>query len=161
MNKADHNARIITAFYEAFQQGNAQIMGDLYADNIEFHDPAFGRLKGKEAVAMWSMLIERSKGQLDIHFSDIVGTEQGGRAHWEAQYTFGKTKRKVHNKIDAKFEIQNGKITKHTDHFNFWKWSSMALGLPGMLLGFTPIIKKAVRKNVRHLLKKYLARSND
>ena len=51
---------------------------------------------------------------------------------------------------------KDGKIIKHVDRFNFWKWSSMALGLPGMLLGFTPIIKNGVRKNVHQLLKKYM-----
>ncbi|MEZ5040949.1 MAG: nuclear transport factor 2 family protein [Saprospiraceae bacterium] len=155
MNTADKNAQIITTFYKAFQQGDARTMVGLYSDNIEFDDPAFGLLKGKQASAMWEMLIGRSN-DLVIHFSDIVGTEDGGSAHWEAKYTFGKTKRKVHNKIDARFVIKDGKIIKHTDRFNFWKWSSMALGLPGLLLGFTPIIKNKVRKTVHQQLKKYL-----
>lgn len=156
MNLAQQNQQIIREFYQAFAAGNAQKMGALYAPDATFEDPAFGQLTGEEARAMWSMLVERSKGQLEIEFSDIKGTDQGGSAHWEAKYTFGKTGRKVHNKIDAEFEIQNGKISRHIDHFNFWKWSSMALGLPGTLLGFTPIIKNAVRKNVHSLLHKYM-----
>lgn len=156
MNLAQQNSQIITDFYSAFQAGDAEKMGALYAPNATFEDPAFGLLQAAEARAMWNMLVERSKGELQIDFSNVKGTDQGGSAHWEAKYTFGKTARKVHNKIDAQFEIQNGMITKHVDQFNFWKWSSMALGLPGMLLGFTPIIKNGVRKNVHQLLKKYM-----
>lgn len=156
MHTADKNTQIITTFYKAFQQGDAQTMSDLYSDKVEFEDPAFGLLRGTQASSMWEMLIERSKGQLDIQFSDVIGTAEGGSAHWEARYAFGKTGRKVHNKIDALFVIKDGKIIKHTDHFNFWKWSSMALGLPGILLGFTPIIKNKVRKTVHQQLKKYM-----
>lgn len=156
MDSAKQNKQIITDFYSAFKAGNAQKMGALYAQNATFEDPAFGQLTAEQARAMWSMLVESSKGQLDIDFSEVTGTKAGGTAHWEAKYTFGKTGRKVHNKIDAQFEIQHGKITKHVDHFNFWKWSSMALGLPGTLLGFTPIIKNIVRKNVHNLLRKYM-----
>lgn len=156
MDLSQNNKELITAFYTAFQAGNATKMGSLYANQATFEDPAFGQLDAAEARAMWSMLLERSKGQLQIEFSDVKGTESGGSAHWEAKYPFGKTGRKVHNKIDAQFEIKDGKIIKHVDRFNFWKWSSMALGLPGMLLGFTPIIKNGVRKNVHQLLKKYM-----
>lgn len=158
MDTAEQNAQIITQFYQAFQSGNAKGMAELYAADAEFEDPAFGQLKGKRVTAMWAMLIERSKGGIDISFSDVKGTAEGGSAHWEAKYPFGANKRKVHNKIDATFKIQDGKIIKHVDQFNFWKWSSMALGLPGMLLGFTPIIKNGVRKNVSGLLEKYMSR---
>ncbi len=156
MDISQKNKVLIAEFYTAFQAGDAAKMGSLYADQATFEDPAFGQLQAAEARAMWSMLVERSKGQLNIDFSDVKGTDMGGSARWEAKYPFGKTGRKVHNKIDAQFEIKDGKITKHVDQFNFWKWSSMALGLPGMLLGFTPIIKNGVRKNVQQLLKKYM-----
>ena len=156
MNVPERNAAVIRRFYQAFQEGNAAKMKDCYAADIHFHDPAFGHLKGPKAGAMWEMLLERSKGQLEIKYSDVIGTTDGGSARWEAQYTFGKKKRPVHNKIKAHFVIRNGKIIKHIDHFNFWKWSSMALGLPGLLLGFTPYIRKAVRKNVRQLLDKHM-----
>ncbi|NRB51172.1 MAG: nuclear transport factor 2 family protein [Saprospiraceae bacterium] len=156
MDLSQQNSKVIEEFYTAFSVGDAKKMGSLYAENATFEDPAFGQLQAAEARAMWSMLVERSKGQLQIEFSNVQGTGQGGSAHWEAKYPFGKTGRKVHNKIDAEFEIKAGKITKHIDRFNFWKWSSMALGLPGLLLGFTPIIKNGVRKNVQQLLKKYM-----
>ena len=160
MDLSRQNKQVIKDFYIAFQAGDAAKMGSLYNDHATFEDPAFGQIGAAEARAMWSMLLERSKGQLKIEFSDVRGTDEGGSAHWEAKYPFGKTGRKVHNKIDAQFEIVDGKITKHVDHFNFWKWSSMALGLPGTLLGFTPIIKNGVRKNVHQLLKKYMKKHN-
>ena len=42
-----------------------------------------------------------------------------GSAHWEADYTFSATKRKVHNVVDARFELRDGLIVKHTDVFDF------------------------------------------
>ena len=43
-------------------------------------------------------------------------------------------------------EIENGTIIKHTDEFNFYKWSKMALGTPGLLLGWTSFFRNKVRK---------------
>ena len=42
-------------------------------------------------------------------------TAETGRAHWEADYTFSSTGRKVHNVIDATFEFEGGLIRAHRD----------------------------------------------
>ena len=79
--------------------------------------------------------------------------------HWEAKYEFGSNKRKVHNKIRARFYFDQGQIIEHTDVFDFWKWSSMALGLPGLLMGWSPIIRKKVRKTIKKRLLDYKSNS--
>jgi len=154
-----NDCEIVTSFYSAFQKGDAETMVSLYDDDIEFQDPAFGRLKGEQAKNMWRMLVERSKGQLQIEFSDIRQQGEKVLAHWEAHYLFSQTGRKVHNKIDAEFGFRNGKIIRHTDRFDFWKWSSMALGLPGSLLGWSPLVKNKVRKQCLYLLGNYRGES--
>ena len=78
-------------------------MVDCYHSNIEFHDPAFGPLKGEEAKNMWRMLLNRAK-DLEISYYDVKADGESGSANWEAKYTFSKTNRKVHNIIQARFE---------------------------------------------------------
>ena len=150
---------LITTFYTAFQNHDPETMASCYHKDIVFNDPAFENLKGEEAGNMWRMLIERSKGKLDITFRDIEANEKTGKAHWEAKYIFSQTKRKVHNIIDAEFEFKDGKIIRHTDHFNFRKWSAQALGMPGLLLGWTPFLKNKVKAQARLSLNKYMQRN--
>ncbi len=45
------------------------------------------------------------------------------------------------NKIKAHIRIADGKIIEHTDEFDIYKWSRQALGLPGILLGWSGYLK--------------------
>jgi len=154
------HADLIAKFYQAFQKGDAQSMVDCYHSNIEFHDPAFGPLKGEEAKNMWRMLLNRAK-DLEISYYDVKADGESGSANWEAKYTFSKTNRKVHNIIQARFEFKEGKIIKHRDHFNFWKWCGMALGPTGWMLGWSSFLKSKVRKQSLQLLRKFAHSQNN
>jgi hypothetical protein len=76
-------------------------------------------------------------------------------ANWTAAYVFRKTGRKVVNRISAQFEFKDGKIIRHTDHFNLWRWTSQALGLPGYLLGWTGYMQKRCIRQTSALLKNF------
>ena len=65
------NENTINKFYTAFANGDATQMCECYHPNVQFSDPVFGLLKGKEVCQMWKMLIERSKGNLKIELSDL------------------------------------------------------------------------------------------
>lgn len=80
---------------------------------------------------MWEMLIERSQGNLKIDFEVIEATENTARVNWEARYPISNTGRRIHNKISTELTIENGKIIKHLDHFNLWKWAMQAFGFKG------------------------------
>lgn len=149
------NQEIITLFYQSFARHDAETMASLYHDEVEFTDPAFGTLNGEEARNMWRMLIERGKDSLVINFTDVIASEASGSAKWTADYLFSTTGRQVHNEITAKFEFRQGKIIRHADSFSFWKWSRQALGLPGLLLGWTPFLKNKVRAQAIKGLKKF------
>lgn len=149
------NEKTITKFYKAFANADASKMCECYHPNIQFRDPAFGLLKGKEVCQMWKMLIERSKGNLKIDFSEIKADEYTGSAYWVATYNFSKTNRKVVNTIAAKFIFQEGLIIKHTDDFDIWKWSKQALGFRGLLLGWTGFMQKKIQQQALVSLKKY------
>jgi ketosteroid isomerase-like protein len=144
----------IEKFYSAFAQKDWQTMQACYHQDVVFEDPAFGQLKGDDARKMWKMLCEQGK-DMTLEYSNIVCDENIGSAHWEAKYTFSKTGRKVHNIIDATFEIKDGQIIKHTDKFNLHKWAGQALGLSGKLLGGTNFFKKKLNAQTNSLLRKY------
>ncbi len=129
-------------------------MQDCYADGAIFNDEVFSNLNADEVRVMWEMFCIKGK-DLQIDFSKIEADESKASAEWTARYTFSKTNRKVVNHIKARFTIVNGKITVHTDHFNFYKWASQALGPAGVLLGWTPLVKNKVRKEAKKNLMNY------
>ncbi len=147
------NVQLIQNFYDAFATGDAEAMVSLYADDIEFQDPAFGPLKGDSSKNMWRMLL-KTPG-IKISASNIKADDQTGSADWIAEYTFSLTGRKVINRVLADFIFSNGKIVKHTDTFSFWKWASQAFGLKGFLLGWTPLMKNKVRQQALARLSKF------
>jgi len=152
------NEQLIQKFYTAFQARDAASMTACYHPQIVFTDPVFGRLEGARAVAMWQMLCGRAK-DLAITFRDIQADDKSGKAHWEARYAFGKSSRAVHNIVAATLVFQDGLIIQHTDAFDLWRWAGMALGPVGSILGWTPMVQAAIRKDARRGLEEYLKRS--
>jgi len=147
---------VIEQFYHAFTQKDADAMVACYADNVVFTDPAFGTLEGDRAKAMWQMLNKDKNSNTKITYEVLEATENNGKVYWEAKYEFGPKKRKVHNKINATLVVENGKIVKHTDVFNSWKWAGMVLGVPGHLLGWTPFMKRKIKQTTNKALDKFI-----
>jgi ketosteroid isomerase-like protein len=158
MVSATHpNAQLIESFYTAFKNRDPEKMIACYAPDVWFSDPVFRDLRGPRAGAMWRMLAERASS-LEVTFSDVLADDTTGSAHWEARYVFSATGRKVHNIIDARFELRDGKITRHADTFDLWRWSGMALGPKGKLLGWAPPIKNAIHKTAMRGLEAFEAK---
>ena len=157
------NEQSLARFYTAFAALDAATMAQAYADNVEFDDEAFS-LRGKQqVVGMWTMLSEATKAKgadvWKLEFSGIEASGNTGKAHWEADYRFSATGRMVHNIIDSAFTFNDqGLIVKQLDRFNFCRWSSQALGTPGMLLGWSPMLRKKVRATAAGNLQKFLAK---
>ena len=148
---------IIEAFYSAFSELDAEKMTSFYHNDVVFEDPAFGRLNGNRAKAMWHMLCESQKNKdFRIIYSDINADDSTARAYWEAFYSFSKTGRKVHNKINAHFEFKDGLIIKHTDKFNLHKWARQALGFKGLVLGRTKYFSNKLKLQTNKLLDRYI-----
>jgi hypothetical protein len=151
----------ITSFYTAFAELDSQRMASCYAENAHFRDEAFD-LQGKEKImGMWGMLCDavKAKGRSHWHleFSQIQSDGTSGSAHWEPTYLFSATGRIVHNIIDAQFSFSaQGLILTHHDRFDFWRWSSQALGTPGQLLGWSGFLRSKVQQQANANLRKYL-----
>jgi ketosteroid isomerase-like protein len=152
------NAETIERFYTSFAKRDAEGMVAHYHADVTFSDPVFVGLRGDRARSMWRMLTERAK-DIRLEFSGIEADDTMGRAHWEARYTFSATGRPVHNVIDARFTFAGGLIKDHTDDFDLWRWAGMALGAKGKLLGWTPLVKGAIRKNAARGLDDWMSKN--
>ena len=150
-----HNA-LITQFYQAFQRLDAEAMSACYTDDVVFSDPAFGELRGRDAGDMWRMLTTRAK-DFSLTFDNVRSDERTGAAHWVATYLFSQTGNTVVNDIQARFVFRDGKICEHHDSFDLWAWSRQALGFKGLLLGWTPAVRNAVRAQAMKGLKAFQA----
>lgn len=150
------NETLIKRFYDAFAARDADSMASAYHPEATFSDPVFQNLQGLEVGAMWRMLCERGK-DLDVAASGISANDSTGRADWSARYTFGATGRPVHNRITATFAFRDGKIVEHRDEFDLYKWSRMALGPLGVVLGWTPVVQGRVRRQARSQLDRFMA----
>ena len=150
-----HNENTLLKFYTAFKDADAEQMCQCYHPNIKFQDPVFGILKGKDVCQMWKMLLENSKGNLKIDFSEIKADQYLGSARWIATYNFSRTNRKVVNIIQSEFYFQEGLIVKQIDHFDLWKWSKQAFGILGFLFGWTGYFQKKIQDSALESLKKY------
>jgi ketosteroid isomerase-like protein len=144
---------LVTSFYEAFARRDGDAMVACYHPDVVFSDPVFPDLRGSRAGEMWRMLCARGK-DLVIELGDV--SADGSTAHWEAKYTFSGTGRKVHNVIDATFKFKDAKIVEHRDSFDLWRWAGMALGAKGTLLGWTPLVKGAIRKTAANSLAQWI-----
>jgi ketosteroid isomerase-like protein len=150
-----NHAQLIEQFYSAFAKQDAEGMIACYHAQVRFSDPVFVDLDAREAAGMWRMLCERAQA-FSLEFSDVRAEGESGSAHWEARYLFSATGRSVHNVIDAAFRFADGKIIEHRDEFDFHRWSKQALGTPGLLLGWTPLLRNKVRAQARKGLEHYL-----
>jgi limonene-1,2-epoxide hydrolase len=152
------NIAIIEKFYSCFKELDGDGMSQCYHEKIEFSDPVFPKLQGAKVGAMWKMLCSQAQG-FELMFSDAQADDVVGRVRWEAKYIFSMTDRKVHNKINASFRFQDGKIIQHHDNFNFWKWSFMALGPIGLVLGWSPLVKNKVQRQAAKNLETFIKKS--
>lgn len=147
------NAELIEVLYRRFAARDAAGMAACYHPEAHFTDPVFD-LRGGDVGAMWAMLCERGE-DLAIKYSGIEANDHQGRARWDATYTFAATGRKVRNSIDARFEFSDGKIIRHVDSFDFWRWSRQALGLPGWLMGWSGFLRRKVARTAAQGLRRY------
>lgn len=150
---------LVNTFYSALAAGDGDTMANCYHPDAVFEDPAFGELSAKDAGDMWRMLCSTAT---DLRLTHTIreSTTDAAVANWVAEYTFSATGRPVRNDVTARMRFRDGKIIDHRDHFDFWKWSAQALGLPGRLLGWTPFLKTKVRKTTTANLAAFQSRDS-
>jgi ketosteroid isomerase-like protein len=152
----EENAEVIRRLYEALDARNGEAMAACYTTDAKFTDPVFGDLEGREVGAMWRMLCERSD-DLSVDLVDHGAKGDDGWANWVATYTFTQTGRPVVNDVRAAMRFRDGLIAEHWDSFSLHSWTRQALGPPGLLLGWSPLVQRPVRRRARESLDEFLA----
>ncbi len=144
-------------FYAAFARRDHAAMAACYAPGATFSDPVFPDLRGERIGLMWRMLCERGT---DLRIEWTVLRAEGTEVvtAWQAWYTFRATGRPVHNRITASMTLEHDLIRRHRDEFHFHRWSAQALGWKGRLLGWTPLVRNAVRREAARALEKFAVR---
>lgn len=150
------NQELITSFYEAMAQRDHATVGSMYAENATFKDEGYDLKNGKQVASMWAMLLSRAK-DYSLEFSNVQGTEAGGSAQWIVRYKF-RGKNPVENHIKSQFTVENGKIVKQRDTFDFHKWASQALGWKGKLFGWFPPFQSMLSSIAMKGLHEYMAK---
>lgn len=102
------------------------------------------------------MLCQTQQGKdFKVITSNIEYTHEAGKARWEAYYTFSKTGRKVHNVINATFKFKDCKIINHVDRFSLYRWSRQAMGIKGLMFGWTGGFKRKLNAQTKILLSEF------
>jgi len=151
---------IAEKFYTAFQQKDAEGMNQNYHRDLQFEDPAFGKLDFQQTCSMWKMLCEGAT-DLTINFEILRAEDKYIETRWLAEYTFTKTKKFVRNEIIAQMHFKDSKIIRHTDNFDLYKWAKQAIGLQGWLIGSTAFFKKKLQQTTKRQLTKYMQRGKN
>lgn len=157
------NAATAERFYSAFAALDAATMAACYSNDAHFCDEVFTLNGRDEIAAMWAMLCAAvaQKGRDDWSLTYGTSALRGDvvLVHWDAHYRFSATGRLVQNSIDATLRFDaNGLIVDHVDRFDFWRWSRQALGLPGVLLGWSSFLRQKVRTQAMANLCRYMNR---
>jgi ketosteroid isomerase-like protein len=143
------NEATIHRFYTAFQQKDYATMQTCYHPEAVFNDPVFSLLDAEATKAMWEMLCKRAK-EFSLTYGKIeLLDDEYTTCIWDATYLFGKTGRKVNNHIKAHMRFKDGLIIEHTDAFDFYKWTRMAMGIPGFLLGWSNFMQGKIQRTAR------------
>ena len=147
---------LIQRFYAAFDRRDGEAMAACYAPGARFSDPVFPDLRGEQPGQMWRMLTGQAK-ELRVELLEHAADGDRGSARWRAHYVFTQTGRPVVNDVRATFRFADGLIAEHMDAFGFHRWARQALGPPGVLLGWTPLLRGQVRKRAAASLERFAA----
>jgi ketosteroid isomerase-like protein len=148
---------LVERFYAAFGRRDYRTMAASYAPTARFSDPVFPDLTGPRIRTMWRMLCERAT-DLRVEHGPVHLEGDTARVEWQAWYTYSATGRRVHNRIAAALSLERGLIRRHDDVFDLYRWARQALGIKGLVLGWTPPVQRAIRRQASRSLDAIAAR---
>ncbi len=158
------NIQLIRDFYSAFQQLDWETMATCYHADAVFSDPIFDSLDARATADMWRMLCAGAEA-FELEFDRLWADDTHGSASWQAKYLYtagkGASTRQVNNKVFAEFQFADGKIIRHSDHFNLWRWSAQALGAPGVFLGWSGWFRRKLQHRAARALAAFRRRLSD
>lgn len=151
---------IATAWFQAYSTGNYEGMKELAAPDYTFEDPAFGKLEGKRALAMYKMFISgRDKTEAVWNVHEVKPSEADPRTanvRFEAIYKFNG--RPVTNQISSNILVVDGKVKEQVDSFNVSTWAGQAVGTFGWLFGNFSFFQAGIQKKANARLDSFVAK---
>lgn len=146
---ASETRALLTRLYDALARRDGDAMAALYAPQATFEDPVF-RLRGPDIGRMWIGLTRRAR-DFGVSYTIAQADSDRGTVEWTARYLFA-GRRPVVNAILSEIEVEDGRIVRQRDRFDFPRWAAQALGLPGRLFGRFAWFRRAVsRRAMRQL----------
>ena len=146
---------VARGLYEAFTKRDGDAMARLYSPDAIFSDPVFPRLSGAQVGGMWKMLCGRST-DLTIRYSLDEASGEVITIRWWADYSFGKERRRVRNRVTSRLVVRDGRIVRQEDRFGFWRWAAQALGATGVILGWAPPLRNRIRRQAAESLARFM-----
>ncbi|MGV3622725.1 MAG: nuclear transport factor 2 family protein [Archangium sp.] len=134
---------VVTDFYAAFVKQDTKRMEQLYSKDVKFQDAIFKYADREGTMGMWNKILRDPKSKFTFELKSVEGDVVTG--HWKADYElFG---RKVHNEIDTRMVVKDGKIVEHRDSFDWDTWAKQALPAGGLftMTPFEQLAKGALR----------------
>lgn len=134
---------VVTEFYAAFVKQDTKSMEQLYSKDVKFQDAIFKYGDREGTMGMWNKILRDPKSKFSFELKSVEGDVVTG--HWKADYEL--LGRKVHNEIDARMVVRDGKIVEHRDSFDWDKWAKQALPAGGLFTmpPFEQLAKGALR----------------
>lgn len=142
--------QIAKNFYDAFVNGRTEELRAFYAPDVKFQDMVFKYNDRDGVMHMWKSILKPEPGKKFTYtFDRMEGDVAVGR--WVADYkVFG---RPVHNELESRLTIRDGKIVEHRDSSSWSKWARQAfpLGAFGASKFFrmlaTPVLRFAINSS--------------
>jgi ketosteroid isomerase-like protein len=147
-SKPETPEAVMKRFYDAFLNRRFDEMEKLYAPDVKFKDLVFQYEDRAGTMKMWRKLIGAEGGQYRFEFDRMEGDVAHGR--WVADYQLGN--RKVHNELETRMVVRDGKIVEHVDTADWGKWARQALPLGK--LGTTAFARGVVTPLLRFFVDK-------
>lgn len=148
---------LVRRFFERLAARDAPGAAACYHADIFYSDPLFPRLRGAAAGELWRMRLEALES-LEIRLEEAQGDADGAHAVWSLLYAQGP--RTVAVRVRSMFGFRDGRISRHDDHFSFWRWAAQAYGARGAMLGWFGPFRWAVRRRLGRAFERFSAASD-
>lgn len=109
-----HAYDTVAEFWRLQDSGDYSETVAIFADDAEFHDPVFGSMSGREAIAsfMQKMTNVMHERQITFELLELAGDDETAWARWVAHSKAGD----IHG--CGLYRVRDGKLTYYRDYMN-------------------------------------------
>lgn len=136
---------LLHRWFDALARLDGESLAACYHPSASFSDPVFPDLRGARVGWRWRMLTRGATG-MKLSYDILHGDERKAVVRWRACWRLAGSGREVRNEVLSTFAFWDDRIVRQVDEFGFWRWSRSSLGLPGLLLGWIPALRRAATR---------------